>query len=247
MRRWYLLIIRVTHKLLFMKSTFLLHSARNAFVASILVLALGIGTFFAFEPSVGRAIGSNFTVSQTITAEISFLATTSATTMVGGIAGVTGGYATGTNMTVVSTNNSAGYNMTLQFSSSTAMNLNNGTSFINNYTPAATTAPDFVWADNSSGQAAEFGYTVRASTTGEVDPSFRNNASACNTGATETDNRCWQNPTSTVAETIINTSSATPSSTTTIKFRVSVPNAPSPTLPTGIYVATGTLTAVVNP
>ncbi len=230
-----------------MNNTHLLNSVQKAFVAAFLIFALGVLTFFAFEPSVGRAISSNFTVSQTISAEISFLATTSVTTMVGSIAGVTGGYATGTNLTVVSTNNSTGYNMTLQFSSSTAMNLNNGVAFINNYTPAATSAPDFVWVDNSSGQAAEFGYTVRASTTGEVDPSFRNNGSACNVGATETDDRCWQNPTSTVAETIINTSSATPSSTTTIKFKVAVPNSPSPTLPTGVYIATGTLTAVTNP
>lgn len=231
-----------------MKSTFLLHSARNAFVASLLVLALGIGTFFAFEPSVGRAIGSNFTVSQSITGEISFIATTSATTMVGGIAGLTGGYATGTNMTVVSTNNSTGYNMTLQFSSTTAMKLNGASSTINNYTPASPSAPDFQWVDNPSGGAAEFGYTVRASTTGEVDLSFRNDgASACNTGSTETDNRCWQNPTSTVAETIINTSSATTYSTTTIKFKIAVPSSPSPVLPTGIYVATGTLTALQNP
>ncbi len=229
-------------------NTHILNSARNAFVAAALILALGIATFFAFEPSVGRAIGSNFYVSQTITAEISFLATTTATTMVSSIAGVTGGYATGTNLTVVSTNNSTGYNMTLQFSSSTAMNLNGGTAYINNYTPATINVPDFGWVDNSTGQAAEFGYTVRASTTGQVDPSFRNDGSAnCNTGATETDNKCWLNPTSTVAETIINTSSATPSSTTTIKFKVAVPSAPSPTLPTGVYVATGTLTAVTNP
>lgn len=227
--------------------TQVLSSAQSALVASLLIVALGFVTFFVFEPSVGRAIGSQFTVSQTITAEISFLATTTATTMNGSIAGVTGGYATGTNLTVVSTNNSTGYNMTLQFSSSTAMNLNNGTSFINNYTPTLTTAPDFLWADNSSGQAAEFGYTVRASTTSQVDLSFRNDGSSCNIGAGETDNRCWQNPTSTIAETIINTSSATPSSTTTIKFKVAVPNSPSPTLPTGVYVATGTLTAVTNP
>lgn len=230
-----------------MNSTQVLSSARSAFIAALLVVAVGLGTVIVFEPTVGRAITTNFTVSQTITAEISFLATTSATTMIGSIAGVTGGYATGTNLTVVSTNNSTGYNMTLQFSSSTAMNYNGGSAYINNYTPAATSAPDFLWIDNASGQAAEFGYTVRASTTGEVDPSFRNNGSACNTGATETDNRCWQNPTSTVAETIINTSGATPSSTTTLKFKVAVPNSPSPALPTGVYVATGTLTAVTNP
>jgi hypothetical protein len=231
-----------------MNRNYIVHSAHGAFVAAVLVVAIGIGTLFAFEPRVGQAIGSSFTVSQTITAEISFLATTSATTMVGSIAGLTGGYATGTNLTVVSTNNATGYNMTLYFSSTTAMKLNGASSTVSNYTPTATTAPDFQWQDNTSGQSAEFGYTVRASTTSEVDPSFRNNGSTCNVGASETDDRCWQNPTTTAnPETIINTSSSVVSSTTTIKFKVAVPSSPSPSLPTGIYVATGTLTAVTNP
>ncbi len=231
-----------------MNNTYLLYSAQNAFVASILVLALGICTFFAFEPSVGRAITSNFSVSQTITAEISFAVSAANATMVGSIAGLTGGYATGTTHTVVTTNNATGYNMTLGFSSTTAMKLNGASSTINNYTPASINVPDFAWVDNSSGQPAEFGYTVRASTTGEVDSSFRNNGSACNTGSSETDDRCWLNPTTTTAaETIVNTTGATSYSTTTIKFKVAVPSSPSPALPSGIYVATGTLTAVTNP
>lgn len=229
-----------------MNQTHLLSSAQNAFVATLLILALSVGTFLTFEPSVGRAITSSFTVTQQITNEISFIATTSTTALSGSIAGLTGGYATGTNMTVVTTNNATGYNMTLSFSSTTAMKLNGGTSTISNYTPTATTAPDFVWVDNSTGQAAEFGYTVRASTTGQVDPSFMNTGAACNSGSTETDDRCWQNP-STTPETIINTSAAVVSATTTIKFKVAVPNSPSPALTSGFYTATGTLTAVTNP
>ncbi len=119
--------------------------------------------------------------------------------------------------------------------------------YINNYTPASAGVPDFAWIDNISGQSAEFGYTVRASTTGEVDPSFRNNGSACNTGASETNDACWLNPTSTVAETIISTTAPVLSSTTTIKFKVAVPSSPSPALPAAFYVATATLTATNNP
>jgi hypothetical protein len=230
-----------------MNQTHLLHSARSAFVAAFLILALGIVSFLAFEPSVGRALApETFTVTQQITAEISFLVAAADVTMVGTIAGLTGGYATGTTVTSVNTNNATGYNMTLAFSSTTAMKLNGSSSTINNYTPTATTAPDFQWVDNTSGQASEFGYTVRASTTGEVDPSFMNNGSACNTGSSETNDRCWQNPSST-PETIINSTLPNSSSTTTIKFKVAVPNNPSPALPTGFYVATGTLTATTNP
>ena len=229
-----------------MNQIHLLNTVQSAFVAAFLILTLAVGTFFTFEPSVGRAITSNFTVTQQITNEISFIATTSATTMVGTIAGLTGGYATGTNVTVVTTNNSTGYNMTLSFSSSTAMNRNNGESFINNYPPATANVPDYSWIDNSTGQAAEFGYTVAASTSSQIDPSFMNNTTICGAGATETADRCWMNP-STTPETIINAATSVVSATTTIKFKVAVPNSPSPSLPSGFYTATGTLTAVTNP
>jgi hypothetical protein len=234
---------------------YLLDPARSAFMVTLVVLALLLSAFFAFEPSVGRSATSSFTVSQTITNEISFLVSAANVSMDGSIAGVTGGYATGTTIASVNTNNATGYRMTLHFatnsvahamvSSSTAAT----SSYISNYTPASVGVPDFTWTDNTSGQAAEFGYTVRASTSNEVDPSFTHNGTTCGSGGTETDNRCWLNPTTTsaAAETIINSTAANNSSTTTIKFKVAVPNSPSPSLPSGIYIATGTLTATTNP
>jgi hypothetical protein len=47
--------------------------------------------------------------------------------------------------------------------------------------------------------------------------------------------------------TIINSTVPNSNSTTTVKFRVSVPSNPSPALPAAFYYATGTLTATVNP
>jgi hypothetical protein len=229
-----------------MSYTHLFNTARSTFVATTIIASLLLVSFFALEPHVGRAIGDTFTITQEITDEISFLFNANDVTMVGSIQGLTGGYATGTSRVVVRSNDPQGYTMTLQFSSSTAMNAST-TNYINNYTPAATSAPDFTWTDNGSGGAAEFGYTVAASTTGEVDPSFRNNGSACNTGSNETENTCWQNPTSTVAETIISTTGPVVSSTTTIKFKVAVPSNPNPAVPSGFYIATATLTATNNP
>lgn len=233
-----------------MNQTHLLNSAQNAFVAALLVLAIGIGTFFAFEPSVGQAITSNFTVSQQITNEISFLATTSATSMVGSIAGLTGGYATGTNLTVVSTNNPTGYTMTIAFPTTTsgrAMQASS-TAYIDDYLPVGgvSTSTDFTFTDPTAGTAARFGYTVRASTTGEVSSYFMNDGAACYAGTNETDNRCWARPTTTPV-TIISSVAPNAYSTTTLKFRVSVPSNPSPALPATFYYATGTLTAVTNP
>lgn len=228
--------------------THLLSSARQSLIIAILVGLLGVVTFFAFEPSVGRTqVNDTFLVTQSITDEISFLVTATDVSMVSSIAGVTGGAATGTTLVVVRSNDSAGYNMTLAFSSSTAMNQNGGTGYINNYTPTVATVPDFTWANNSTGQASEFGYTVMASTTTDVDQSFLNNSSACNTGSSSTLYRCWMSP-STTAETIINRNTATGNggATTTLIFHVYVPNAPSPALPSGTYTATGTLTATNN-
>ena len=228
----------------------LLNALKSSFVATVVIVALVALSFFSLEPTVGRAISSNFTVSQQITNEISFIATTSATTMVGSIAGLTGGYATGTNRTVVNTNNPTGYNMTIAFPTTTsgrAMQASS-TAYIDDYLPVggAPTSTDFSWIDPTSGSASRFGYTVRASTTAETSSFFLNNGSACNTGASGTDDRCWARP-STTAVTIINSTSPNSSSTSTIKFKVAVPSNPNPALPATFYYATGTLTATVNP
>ena len=229
-------------------NTHILSSARQSLIAAVLISLLGVATFFAFEPSVGRSqVNDTFLVTQSITDEISFLVTATDVSMVSSIAGLTGGAATGTTLVVVRSNDSSGYNMTLTFSSSTAMNQNSGTGYINNYTPAVATVPDFVWADNSTGQASEFGYTVMASTSADLDQSFKNDTSVCNAGSNSTIYRCWMSP-STTPETIVNRTTATGNggATTTLIFRVNVPNAPSPALPSGTYTATGTLTATNN-
>lgn len=236
-----------------MNQTHVFSSATNAFVAAALVTALGVLSFFAFEPSIGHSqINDSFTVSQTITSEISFNVTAADVTMVGTIAGVSGGYATGTTRVSVNTNNATGYNMTLGFSSNAvnaamvSSSTDASSPYIANYTPAVAGVPDYNFVTNSTGGAGEFGYTVMASTSGEVDPSFMNNTTNCNAGTNETVDRCWLNPTTT-PETIINSTGENQSSTTTIKFKVAIPSNPSPAIPSGVYVATGTLTATVNP
>jgi hypothetical protein len=138
--------------------------------------------------------------------------------------------------------------MTLDFSDSPAMNANATSSSINNYSPAGAGVPDYSWVDNTTGNPAEFGYTVSASTTSDLDQSFLDNGSnTCNTGSTDGVDTCWLNP-STTPEVIINRSTeASDGATTTIKFKVAVPSNPSPALPADTYVATGTLTATNNP
>lgn len=230
-----------------MNLTYISRSAWSALVAALLVSLLVLASYFMLEPAVGRAQATDtFEVTQQVTAEIAFIATTTDVVMSPSIAGLTGGTSNGSYSVRVNTNNSAGYNMTIAFSSSTAMILDGGGGVINNYAPASTTNPDYTFANETF---AQFGYTVVASTSADLDVSFRDNGSnACGGAASgNTVNTCWFDPDD-AAEVIMNRNSETAlsGSTSTIAFRVNVPSNPSPAVPTGFYTATATLTATVN-
>lgn len=221
------------------------YSFAYAVCATVVAFIMSVGGFMMLEPAVGHAIADTFIVTQSITSEISFLTTATDVSMSPSIAGLTGGTANGRTHVVVSTNNPTGYNMTIAFSSSTAMGKNGGGGYISNYSNSSSTVPDYSFSTEAYGQ---FAYAVQASTTTDVDQTFKSNGtSACNTGSTNTAGNCWMRP-STTAETIINRGTGTPASgaTTSIQFRVHVPANPSPAIPTGTYTATATLTAVTN-
>ncbi len=219
-------------------------SAKYAFIASLILLLFVFGIYTAVEPSVSRAVTDNFTISQNITDEISFLVAAADVQMQGSISGITGGTATGSTYTVVRTNDAQGYNMTMAFSNSPAMISTTTSDVIFDYKYAAgSTTPDYDFVASSS---AIFGFTINASTTSDVDPSFQNNGAFCGSGGSTSYFKCWGSP-STTPETIINrNTSASDGATTTITFRVNVPSSPSPSLEAAFYTATATLTAVNN-
>lgn len=218
-----------------------------AVIAAITGLVVLLSTFVVLEPTISRAqITDEFLVTQNITAELAFVASTTDVAMDSGIASLTGGTSNGTTTVAINTNNSAGYNLTLGFSSSTAMNQDGGTGFINNYAPASAGTPDYNF--DATELFGQFAYRVTADQVADLDASFEDNGSnACGSGGgNNTYDACWLNG-STTAKTIIDRSSATSGgSTTTLNFRVSVPANPSPTIPTGSYTATATLTATLN-
>jgi hypothetical protein len=223
------------------------NSAFSAAVAAFLASLLALATFFLLEPQVGIGASTNdvFTVTQTVTEEISFVATANDVVMTPSLAGITGGTSNGTTSVRVRTNNATGYNMTIAFSSTTAMLRNGGSGYISNYAPASDGTPDYTFTNDTF---AQFGYTVLASTTSDVDATFLDNGSnTCATGASNGSGTCWMDPDD-AAETIINRTTATSASgaTTTIRFRVNIPNNPIPAIQTGTYVATATLTATTN-
>lgn len=211
---------------------------------SLLMLAL---MFLVVEPAIGNAIEDQFTITQSVTAEISFLAPASDITMSPSLAGLTGGTANGSTYVRVLTNNALGYSMTLTASSSAGMVGDSQGGTIPALIPYSVGVPIYAFSSTTANSAA-FAYTVEASTTGEVTQAFRDNGTGhCNTGSTEGTNTCWLNA-STSAVSIINRSTATPASgaTTTIKFRTIIMPSPAPAIPQDTYVATTTLTAVTN-
>ncbi len=229
-----------------MSTRYFIQSAWQAIVASMLVVILVALSFIMIEPTVGQAVTSGpFTIKTTITDEISFLVNAANVVATGSINGITGGTANGTTTAVVRTNSSTGYNMSIAFfdnGSGQAMQGDvSGSDAIRDY-PAIGGQPTFTFSTAST--SSVFGYTVSAAATSDLDPSFLNNGSACNTGSTYTADRCWMEPTTTNFTIINRGSSATNGATSTIMFRIHVPNSPTPGLVADVYTATATLTAL---
>lgn len=221
----------------------------NAIVASLLILTFLAASYFVFEPIAAYGITDTFTVEQQVTSEISWRTLSNDVTMTPALQGLTGGNSFGTSTFAINTNNPTGYNMTLAFATNTAMQGENVSSDIDNYTPAVGGTPDYSFAVGAND--AEFGYSVNGVTTpGDIDARFKNNGSACNTGSSATVGKCWYNTAAAAsAVTIINRTTATPGTgaTSTIVFQVGITANPSPAVQTGYYNATATLTAVTNP
>jgi hypothetical protein len=157
------------------------------------------------------------------------------------IPGMTGGVGNGSAQWTVTTNDTSGYNLTLKASTTPA--LQSGSYSFADYTPTTSTVPDFNWSVPAS--ASEFGYTVEASTTADLDQSFKDNGTACNTGTSDTVDKCWLNA-STTAEQIVYRSSQTDADgeNITVKFRAEVGS--TSFQEEGSYTATIIVTATTN-
>lgn len=231
-----------------MNTQYYLAATKQAFIAAGLVMTLLAASFFLVEPRVGQAVDSGpFTIKQTITGEISFLVNAANVTATGSINGLTGGTSNGTTTAVVQSNSSTGYEMFISFFNNGTDNAMYGDAVgsdaIRDY-PASTTEPSYGFYTAST--SSVFGYTVGANTPSDLDASFlHNGSSACNTGSSNTPAfNCWMQPTTSNFKIINRTTAATSGATTTIAFRVHVPNNPSPALVAGVYTATATLTAL---
>lgn len=210
------------------------------------ILTLVIAMMFTLvEPGLSFAIEDQFTVSQTVTSEISFATTATDVTMSPSLGGITGGTSNGTTTVVVLTNDSSGYTMTIKASTSPAMDGETTTGTIADYTPAAVGVPDFTYSVPSS---AEFGYTVLASTTSDLAQKFKDDgASTCNTGSADTSGAasCWYGLSTAATSTIFRTTATSASgSTSSVVFKLTINSGSF--VPEDTYKATTTLTATTN-
>jgi hypothetical protein len=228
-----------------MRSVFIFRKTIGVIAASLVITLVSSISFSVLEPELVLAIEDQFTITQSVTSEISFLTPASNVTMNGALAGVTGGTSNGQTQVVVYTNAAAGYTMTIKASSTPAMQGNTQGSSIADYTPATAGIPDYAYSVPTS---AEFAYTVSASTTSDLAQKFLDNgSSACNTGSSDTSEStsCWYGL-STVATSTITRATATSASgaTTTVFFRLKINSGTNVVEDT--YTATTTLTATAN-
>lgn len=221
------------------------NSFTDALVATLLLVSLLGMSYFIIEPSVGRAQDTSgpFTISQQITGETSFLVDAANTTLSGSLNGITGGTANGSTTVVVQTNSPTGYTMQIAFfdnsTAQTMLGRVTNSQSIRDY-PSAAGQPTFLFSTAST--AAVFAYSVSAALSSDLDGSFLNNGSACNSGTGYTADRCWMEPATTTFQVIDRATEATTGATTTLLFRVHVPNNPNPGLVIDTYTATATLT-----
>lgn len=149
------------------------------------------------------------------------------------IGGVTGGTSNGSTNVTVTTDNPAGYQLTLEASTSPAMT--SGANSIADYVPGGAN-PDFAFSTDPTD--AHFGYSPDGT---EIASRFRDNGSSCNAGSGTTTLACWDGLSTTPTVIAERTSGNHPDGTeTTINFRVGIGD--SVVQPEGTYTATTTLT-----
>lgn len=150
------------------------------------------------------------------------------------LSGIVGGTANGSTTVTVTTDSSAGYQLSISASQSPAMQ--KGADSISDYVPGGN--PDFIF--NTNADDSHFGYSPSGVDTATR---FKDNGITCGGGSQENDLACWDGL-DTVDEAIsVRTSANTPDgSTTTVNFRVGIGSSVIQT--SGTYTATTTLTAV---
>ncbi len=222
---------------------FAIHNGIRAAAAAMMIVSLLLAGFFLAEPQIGHGNEAiDFRIRQTITDETSFFVDPPNVTMVGSIAGLTGGNASGSSRFVVRSNNASGYYVDINFFDNAGLYAmrgdKDGGAQIRDYSGDVAGQPSFNFTAST---AAQFAYTVNSSTTADTDGSFLNNATNCNVGATQTFGKCWKLPSTTAFRVVARTTPAANGATSTLYFKVNVPSGSVPQATAQTYTATATL------
>ncbi len=192
----------------------------------------------AGEVGSGVSSSTSYTLSagyqQTL---VDYLSLTAASNVVmsPSLGGVTGGTANGSTVVTVTTDSAAGYQLTLQATSSPAMK--SGAQAIADYTPTGAD-PDFAFSVGAN--AGEFGFSPEGT---DIAQRYKDNGSLCNTGSTDTSLSCWDALTTSARTIASRTSGNHPNGiVTTLRFRTGL--SANSGIVNGDYYATTTLTAV---
>ena len=145
------------------------------------------------------------------------------------ISGISGGTGTGSIAWTVTTDNAAGYSMSIRADTTPA--LRSATSSFADYTRAGAN-PDYTWGINALD--SEFGFSPEGT---DIIQRFKDNNSTCNTGVLDTADSCWDTLSTSATPISQRTSGNHPAGTvTTVKIRAEVGN--SHIQPSGAYTST---------
>ena len=212
--------------------------------ATVAMSVIAAMTYLLFEPTAMFAASetNNFTITQEIGSEISFATSATDFTMDGGaIGGATGGTRTGSTTVGITTNNAAGYTLTINFATTTGMVKDStGADFIEYY---SSTTPDFnmnIGASNSG-----FAYSASSSASTNSITTFDNDGSTCGAGANVSADNCYvMHGTQTSGASLVVTADTAVNELTKVGFKVIVAGGSG--IANGLYYATTTLTATTN-
>lgn len=192
------------------------------------------------ENATGISSSTNFTLSAGYRQmQDSFISISSeADVNLGSVSGLGSGFGTGSATWTVITDNSAGYSLSIEATSSPAMISTDGFNYyFDDYTPSGGD-PDYTFSILATQSA--FGFTPEGD---DIVNRFKDNGGTCGVGTQDNTDRCWDGL-STSAQTVSQGNSANqPSGTqTTIKFRAE--NGASHIQEAATYEATIIMTAV---
>lgn len=152
------------------------------------------------------------------------------------VSGLVGGSSEGTIAWQVTTDNGAGYTMSIQSSTSPAL-ASGGDSFAD-YTPAGND-PDYNFSIGST--ESEFGFSPEGT---DIVSVYKDNGSVCNTGTSDTQSKCWTSF-STTPKTVMQKLTANHPGGSTNTIRVRAEAGVDRMQPSGIYTAELTVTATM--